>query len=408
MMNYFVGIVLCIAIVNAEAIPEALTLGPVQNFLYQKATETSKFLKSQQGLLQTNVPAFPNVLPQVPLKPDLQPTSSTTPVPKPKPVEPKAPNVLPQVPLKSDLKQTPSATPDVSPKGLTAPVPMSMVPPLPMPSEPNVVPQGLTTPLPNPKVAIPSLPLPAKSKPPVVPTIPSPEVDAAKARAISLYGKEPGFVSVTDRVMKTRDGQRFLYINIKGDGNCGFYAIGVDRARFVNAIEDLVNVQHDVFQDFFKGRQALVRDIDNIMLPDDKTAIEARVRTIAAKADNGGDITSALKLLTDFATEKTAYHTELFVDARNRLIANLQKLEDLSKVRSNSELGAQVGTLVALLTSAESIDSINVDDLTRQYTELVTSLTQAGVNVKQVQDAFKELITCKYGDVELFEKGKSR
>jgi hypothetical protein len=308
------------------------------------------------------------------IEPKAIPKKLTTPVPTL--LETKASNELPQAPLKPDLKPTPSTAPNVSPKGSIAPLKKT-----------------------------------AEPKQSGVSTFASPEIDAAKANARKLYGKEPGFVKVTDKVMTTRDGQRFLYINIKGDGNCGFYAIGVDRKRFVNAIEALVNAQHDVFQDFVNDRSSLVLDIGNLRLSGDTTALEANVRTLAGNADNGGNVTSALKLLTDFATEKTAYHAELFQDARNALIKNLQKLQGLPNVTSSSELREHINTLELSVISA-NIEDVNVADLTRQYNELIDELidplTREQVDVKQqIQYAFDELMKiCRCGDVELFVKAK--
>jgi hypothetical protein len=427
-MNYFVGIVLCIATVSAEAIPETLTLGPIQNCLYEQAYKTSIVFRPQPLQKSTEPNAIPPKL--------------TTPVPTL--LETKAPNELPQAPLKPDLKPTPSTAPDVSPKGSIPPLKKSTEPkPSGVPAatvqksiEPNVIPKKLTTPVPtlletkasnelpqaplkpdlkptpstapnvSPKGSIPPLSKPAEPKQSGVPTVPSSGVEAAKARARALYGKEPGFVGVTDRVMTTRDGQRFLYINIKGDGNCGFYAIGVDRARFVNAIEDLVSAQHDVFQAFVNDRSSLVLDIGNLRLSGDTTAIAANVRTLAGNADNGGNVTSTLKILTDFATEKTAYHAELFQDARNALIKNLQKLQGLPNVTSSSELREHINTLELSVISA-NIEDVNVADLTRQYNELINSPTQVKVDFKHIQSAFKALTTvCEDRDIELFEKAK--
>lgn len=44
-MNYFIGIVLCITTVNAEAMPDVLTLDSVQDFLYQAACKNSVALR---------------------------------------------------------------------------------------------------------------------------------------------------------------------------------------------------------------------------------------------------------------------------------------------------------------------------------------------------------------------------
>jgi HPt (histidine-containing phosphotransfer) domain-containing protein len=301
MMNYFFCIVLCIATVSAEAIPQPLTLDPVQESLYQMAFETSKALNIHQ----------------------------------------------------------------------------------------------ITTP-------------PAEKPKPSVVSVSTPEIEAAKAMAIALYGNEPGFLGVTDRVMTTEDGQRFLYINIRADGNCGFYALGITRAAFVQVITDLINENHDVYQTFVAEREALIQQISHTTLAEDKTAIAARVQRLARGADNGDVVTSALKLLTDFATEKTAYHQELFNDARTELVKNLQKLEKLPTVQSNSKLREQITTLIAELTAA-TVGSVDVVKLTDQRDALIDSLTHVGVNVTKIQTAFNELITvCGYKDVPLFELGKRR
>lgn len=232
----------------------------------------------------------------------------------------------------------------------------------------------------------------------------APAVTAAKARAIELYGKEPGFVGVTDRIVKTRDGKRFLYINIKGDGNCGFYAMGVDRARFVNTIESLVKDQHDGYQAFVKKRSDLVRDIAVLMFDDDRVDVVARTRAI----DDRGDVAPALNLLTDFESEKKKYYTELFQDERNRLIKNLQELEGVSKVKSNPELSIQVTNFINVITSAGGEDVKGIE-VTETYKALSAKLALIGVSTNKIQSAFKDLvIICGYGDGELFEKGKRR
>ncbi|MDP3936240.1 MAG: hypothetical protein Q8Q56_04570 [Alphaproteobacteria bacterium] len=361
-MNYFVGIVLCMTTVLAEAIPDALTLDPVQNFLYQVACRTSVALKDKH-VLPTPSSLNPKVESASPAVPEGVPKVAPTPVPAP--LKPKAPEVKPAAPT--------------VPEGVPKVLPIPLV----KPAEPTV--------------------------PDRVPPLASPEIEAAKARAIVLYGKESGFLGVTDRIMSTRDGQRFLYINIKGDGNCGFYAIGVDRARFVATIEGLVNEQHDVFQSFVNRRDGLALDLRTLRSSSDLTAIAARVQAIARSADNGGDVAPALKLLTQFATEKKPYHVELFIETRNRLIKNLQDLQELQAVRLNSDLGARIETFINDMVAA-SVDDVNVDVLREKRNALVSSLTQVGVavaSINKVQAALNELMeVCGYSDLNLFEKGK--
>lgn len=226
----------------------------------------------------------------------------------------------------------------------------------------------------------------------------SPDVAAAQAKAKALYGQDEGFESATDRVMKTKDGQRFLYLNIRGGGNCGFYASGVDRATFVKTIEELVNQNHDQYQAFLKERTALATDIPNLMLAHDKTAIAARVQKLVSNSDNSGTVAHALELLTEFDNQKKTYHTELFTDARSDLIRNLQELEGLSAVKSKKELKTQIEEFVAILATA-SVEAFNVKDFTDQFNALV--------GAKQPDYFFNELVkVCGYGDVKLFEMAK--
>lgn len=321
-MNYFTGIVLCIATVNAESIPDVLALNLVQDFFYQTACKTTIALRLVQPQLEPDVKSIPVV-------PDSAPEAQ--------------PPALPQ------------------PKGF------------------------------KPEVVIPFV-------------LTSPEVEAAKAKAIALYGKEAGFVSVLDKIMTTKDGQRFLYINIKGDGNCGFYAMGVDRATFVKTIEDLVKEHHDSYQEFVKERSVLVCDIGSLQRVDEMSNIADRVNAI----DKVGDVTTALKLFTDFATEKGKYHVELFQDAWNRVIKDFKDIDALSKIKSNPTLSTQVTDFINVITSA-SLEGINIEEMTKTYDALIAALASISVATDKVQVAFKDWkAVCRYGDVDLFEKGKLR
>ena len=384
--------------VSAEAIPYGLTPSSVQEFLHQTACKTSIALRIVQPQSE------PESKPTSSLAPDIVSQAQT----RPSPTLEVIPSVAPQMPLKPESKPTSSSSPDIVPQAKARPSPtLEVIPSVApqMPLKPESKPTSSSSPdiVPQAK-ARPSSTL-SELKPSVVPTVESSAVEATKARARALYGKEPGFIGVTDRIMTTRDGQRFLYINIKGDGNCGFYAIGVDRSTFVKTIEDLVNEQHGSFQAFASDRSLLVHDIEHLIPSGDMTDIAARVQAIDKLADNGGDLASALKLFTDFATEKQKYHAELFLDALKSLIKNLQDLEGLSNVKSNSVLSTKISELISALASA-SVD-VKVEALINDHDALVASLTKAGVNVKKIQDAFAELmVVFGYGDVELFEKAK--
>lgn len=320
-MNYFIGIVLCIATVNAESIPDALALNSVQDFFYQTACKTTIALRLVQPQSEPDVKSIPVV---------------------------------------------PDSAPEAQP---------------------------------------PALPQPKGLKPAVVPNvILSPEVEAAKARAIALYGKEAGFVGVLDKILTTRDGQRFLYITIKGDGNCGFYAMGVDRATFVKTIEDLVKEHHDSYQDFVKERSVLVCDIGSLQGVDEMSDIADRVNAI----DKVGDVITALKLFTDFATEKGKYHVELFQDDWNRVIKDFKDIEGLSKVQSNPVICSKVTEFIKGITSTK-IEDFNVEEITKEYDAVIAVLASISVATDKVQVAFKDWkAVCRYGDDDLVEKGKLR
>jgi hypothetical protein len=75
-------------------------------------------------------------------------------------------------------------------------------------------------------------------------------VSMAQARANALYGTEFGFKGATNTIITADAGYQFVYVNILGDGNCGFYAAGITREGFVQAIESFVQNYHDDYWNF--------------------------------------------------------------------------------------------------------------------------------------------------------------
>lgn len=237
----------------------------------------------------------------------------------------------------------------------------------------------------------------------------SAEIMATKARSDSLYGNEPGYMGVTDRVVTSEDGQRFLYINIKGDGNCGFYASGVSRATFVATIQDLINESHDPYQAFLKDRDDCLSDVENSTLSDDMAGMAGRLKHLADSADNGDTMIGALKLVTDFKVEKNKYQAELFQDCRSDLIVRLKEFSGVSSVQTNVVLLEKINTMMNRLASASYDDPSIRELIVGASNEIIIELRKMKVSSHQFEYKLKEIVEIlDCSEEELFKKAKAR
>jgi hypothetical protein len=372
-MKYFIGIVLCVSMVCAEAIPEA-------SVKYFQLSEYRAFVEVVEA--PKGNPLSKKDDSEVTVTPVIVVTTETVEGRPPvKEAEPPQPKLEAQKPTdtpstqKSDEVKPPIVSESSPPSKQTVPSASSMAP---------------SKVIPEPKVL-------------------SAEVASAQARAKKMYDKEAGYVGVTDRIMTAQSGQRFLYINIKGDGNCGFYASGVSRPVFVQTIEDLINAQHEVYQAVVNERDALVNNVENIMLRDDKRGLIDRVRRLIIQADNGNSLILTLERLEDYEAEKAKYRAELFQDWRRDLIARLQELTDISAVQGNSGLIDHIHTLINGLASANYDDADIRKLIEDNGKEIIVELQRMNVSSERFQRDMKgilDILSCS--DELLFEKFKFR
>lgn len=92
-------------------------------------------------------------------------------------------------------------------------------------------------------------------------------VDLAFNRAIATYGEETMygrrvFSGVSKEEKHSPNGDVFLYAHILGDGNCGFYASGITRERFIDAVNEVIDKNHDAYTGFVAQREALTQAIE--------------------------------------------------------------------------------------------------------------------------------------------------
>lgn len=82
-------------------------------------------------------------------------------------------------------------------------------------------------------------------------------IEHAVVHANALYGKEPGFLGVARHLIEADSGARFLYVNIKGGGDCGFYALGITREQLIRAMESYIDEHDGYYRAFLKKREGM-------------------------------------------------------------------------------------------------------------------------------------------------------
>jgi hypothetical protein len=375
-MKLFMGIVLWFSTAVGEAIPEPFSaLDSVQQLFYKAAVRATKNLQAPDPLYKND--SSPDVIPPSASASDVGAVMQTiSPVPE----------------------TTVTSVPDSSRANTGSAASVPGVAPTPIVPKPSA-----HDPIKPPVVSVSAVATPSRKK------VLSQEEVRAQLRAKELYSKEAGYVGVTDRVVTSKDGQRFLYINIKGDGDCGFYASGVSRSTFVTTIQDLINDQHEDYQAFFTNREGLHDEVKNCMLSGDMADMAERLRRLADRADNGNSIIDALKLVTDFGIEKKKYQAELFQDARNSLIKSLQNLEKAVAIKANSSLMDQIQSLIGQLASA-SHDDVAIHTMIKTDAEkILTSITSHKSLHSAANASLSDLLhVSNLRDEQLFEKSKAR
>lgn len=110
-------------------------------------------------------------------------------------------------------------------------------------------------------------------------------VKATRVLAEALYKNIPGYSRVTDKIVQTEDGIRFLYVNIKTDGDCGFYSLGIARSQFVGAIVEYIEKHDGNFRNFLSEREGLVNDLSVVVAKENLEGINTRFESLTKKAD---------------------------------------------------------------------------------------------------------------------------
>jgi hypothetical protein len=110
-------------------------------------------------------------------------------------------------------------------------------------------------------------------------------VKATRVLAEALYKNIPGYSRVTDKIVQTEDGRRFLYINIKADGDCGFYSLGIPRSQFVGAIVEYIEKHDENYRIFLSEREALVNLLSVFVAKENLEVINSQFESLKKKAD---------------------------------------------------------------------------------------------------------------------------
>lgn len=137
----------------------------------------------------------------------------------------------------------------------------------------------------------------------------------AKEHANRLFGLEYGYRGATSQVVTAFNGDAYIYLNILGDGNCGFYASGISRVRFIEALEQFINYHHSSYEIFKKELDFIEDQITNL-----KRAQNSRVPSIQAA-------------INDLAERAAIKKTSAFIS----LIEKLSIFQSLNWSRLNEE-----------------------------------------------------------------------
>jgi|GEM_PF-2820538 len=100
----------------------------------------------------------------------------------------------------------------------------------------------------------------------------------------SVYGREFGFASVTNRVVKDVEGREFLYVNMKGDGDCCFHGLGISREEMLNRLEAYIRGNEAAFRTASEVRLSEYNKISSYLVAY-KEMIERKEVAAFKKAD---------------------------------------------------------------------------------------------------------------------------
>lgn len=145
-------------------------------------------------------------------------------------------------------------------------------------------------------------------------------VKVAQERAVKLYGEEYGFLGATSKILTSNEGKRYIYINVRGDGNCGFYAAGVPRERFIEAIENLTNKHHDAYMEFLKQRDLIKNLVSSLSMSPDSEILTV-IKTEANKLKSKSSPQHFSRVEESLALLESAKDRELFAENR-RIFSN--------------------------------------------------------------------------------------
>lgn len=153
----------------------------------------------------------------------------------------------------------------------------------------------------------------------------------AKKHANELFGAEYGYRGATSQIVTSSNGDAYIYLNILGDGNCGFYASGVSRVRFIQALEQFIKSHHSNYEAFNKELDFIEDQITNLTRIQKSRipAIQAAVNDLAERV--GIKETSAfIKLREGFNTFQSmnwgVVNEEEFVRAKAPIFGAINNL----------------------------------------------------------------------------------
>ncbi len=77
---------------------------------------------------------------------------------------------------------------------------------------------------------------------PASPPIIDPILEAAKKKAVEVYGKKPGYLDILDDIMVTEDGRKYLHLKVDGSqGDCCFHALGLKRETVIKQMGNYID-----------------------------------------------------------------------------------------------------------------------------------------------------------------------
>lgn len=191
-------------------------------------------------------------------------------------------------------------------------------------------------------------------------------VQATKTHAENVYSKEFGFASATKLVVKDVDGREFLYVNMKGDGDCCFHSLGISRDEMLNRLEAYITANEAAFRTVFEKRLQDYEKISSYLMAYREMAEQKEVATFK-RADFLDKTAAMKKYVTDHLTGEHTALEELITSTWEILInAQFEKVIDwdIILVQINELLGAfQTANreLIRVKTYREFLQSCEAD-----------------------------------------------